>query len=260
MQSETTSDFEPPRLMHDCGRCAYLGRFGAEDLYVCGPPGSVIARFGDDGPDYLSTPIDHMYLYPQLQEAFERASARGIVEPTARERVLCALFAPLGQDVHARHELGSRLKRALLEAFDPAYWDVAEGILSQGGYDFLFEVSMGEDLLAGPALLRALRLGMTDLAEFREVVADANGYLESSEPAVYPHEPECSGAGNPRWARVDTCGPCGRIVRERERAEREALYEEYEALAAEPDSDRAKSIEVRILGGRRFNLEHGIPI
>jgi hypothetical protein len=59
----------PPRLTtpnnrtiyrHDCNRCRYLGAFRAHDLYYCtaqekhlGMP-TVIARFGNDGPDYVS--------------------------------------------------------------------------------------------------------------------------------------------------------------------------------------------------------------
>lgn len=252
MQSAMPSQLDAPRFAHDCGSCAYLGHYGAEDLYVCGPPGSLIARNGDDGPEYLSTPIEDMYLYPQLHEAFERACARGIVESTARERVFAALFAPLGEDAHARHALASKSQRVLVETFDPDYWIVAESLLAEGGYDLMFELAMGESLLGGPAVRRALRLGTVDLAQFRVVVADPHGYLETTEPAVYPHEPECSGGGNPQWVRVDSCGTCSTIVRERERLAREALYEELEQL--EPDSERAQSILVRVLGGRSFDL------
>lgn len=46
-----------PRFRHDCDRCQSLGQYGPHDLYVC--PGGVLgqtllARYGDDGPEYAS--------------------------------------------------------------------------------------------------------------------------------------------------------------------------------------------------------------
>ena len=55
-----------PTFTHDCDKCRFLGTIpsanhGTVDLYVCtndadplGP--SLIARFGDEGPDYASQP------------------------------------------------------------------------------------------------------------------------------------------------------------------------------------------------------------
>lgn len=41
---------------HDCDRCVSLGEYKGMDLYFCqesfGP--TVVARYGDDGPDYKS--------------------------------------------------------------------------------------------------------------------------------------------------------------------------------------------------------------
>lgn len=46
-----------PRHRHCCRGCTFLGRYGEFDLYHCnqaiGGP-TVLARFGDDGPDYNS--------------------------------------------------------------------------------------------------------------------------------------------------------------------------------------------------------------
>lgn len=44
---------------HDCAACSYLGQgarhpYNAVDVYRHG--GTLIARYGDDGPDYLSGP------------------------------------------------------------------------------------------------------------------------------------------------------------------------------------------------------------
>lgn len=47
------------KFMHDCKHCEYLGHFFDHDVYLC--PGvllseTVIARYGDDRPDYASFP------------------------------------------------------------------------------------------------------------------------------------------------------------------------------------------------------------
>lgn len=41
---------------HDCDNCVFLGNALGADLYVCvgSMITSVIARYGDDGPDYIS--------------------------------------------------------------------------------------------------------------------------------------------------------------------------------------------------------------
>jgi hypothetical protein len=51
---------EKPQFKHDCSNCTFLGRHRDDyeyDLYHCMQGGSlptVIARYGDYGPDYLS--------------------------------------------------------------------------------------------------------------------------------------------------------------------------------------------------------------
>ena len=56
------SFFKTARFAHDCAACRLIaavepndGR--AFDLYVCDGEGSLIARTGDDGPDYASFPL-----------------------------------------------------------------------------------------------------------------------------------------------------------------------------------------------------------
>ena len=52
--------FGTPRYTHDCDKCEYLGGMEFEgeyhDLYCCpqGERPTVIARWGDDGPEYRS--------------------------------------------------------------------------------------------------------------------------------------------------------------------------------------------------------------
>lgn len=95
---------ETPQHQHDCDRCQFLGRFEFDgplsdgttehfksDLYVCpeqvlGP--SLIGRFSDDGPDYVSSPMEIVVQHearmraepathtPALIEALERYRAR----------------------------------------------------------------------------------------------------------------------------------------------------------------------------------------
>lgn len=46
-----------PRYIHDCKECIYLGQKDEYDLYFCNQGGllnTVIARFGNEGPDYIS--------------------------------------------------------------------------------------------------------------------------------------------------------------------------------------------------------------
>lgn len=49
-----------PRFKHDCDQCEFQGRLGKRDLYTC-PQGGVytlVARYGDGGPEYTSGPIE----------------------------------------------------------------------------------------------------------------------------------------------------------------------------------------------------------
>lgn len=43
-----------PQFQHDCERCTFHGRFQGHDVYTC--QSSVIARYGNDGPEYKSLP------------------------------------------------------------------------------------------------------------------------------------------------------------------------------------------------------------
>lgn len=44
---------ESPQWQHDCEGCQFQGTFKGYDLYTC--LDSFLARFGNDGPNYLST-------------------------------------------------------------------------------------------------------------------------------------------------------------------------------------------------------------
>jgi len=50
-----------PKYKHDCSQCTFLGHFANHDVYVCQIQGesltSLIARYGDDGPEYASCPV-----------------------------------------------------------------------------------------------------------------------------------------------------------------------------------------------------------
>ncbi len=52
-----------PKFTHDCDKCQFLGTEHGQDLYICAGeymvPGlgpSIVARFGNNGPDYASMP------------------------------------------------------------------------------------------------------------------------------------------------------------------------------------------------------------
>ena len=83
---------ETPQYIHNCDNCHYLGRClcrcecGCEsgkeaDLYYC-PQGSlptVIARFSDYGPDYISG-LYSVESSPLLKEAYNRAVKAGLIK------------------------------------------------------------------------------------------------------------------------------------------------------------------------------------
>lgn len=53
-----------PTYKHDCGCCEFLGPYREYDLYWCpqvqvdGSNQTIVARFGDEGPEYASLPIE----------------------------------------------------------------------------------------------------------------------------------------------------------------------------------------------------------
>lgn len=83
---------ETPQFEHDCYKCVFLGRYTAKgddgfdraskeyDLYVCDTSTlpTVIARYGNDGPEYLSG-IPGVPSSPPLMEAARRA-IRGFIQ------------------------------------------------------------------------------------------------------------------------------------------------------------------------------------
>lgn len=51
-----------PKFIHDCSGCLFLGNYKQYDVYFCPNAesfcgGSIILRFGDDGPEYNSAPV-----------------------------------------------------------------------------------------------------------------------------------------------------------------------------------------------------------
>lgn len=49
-----------PKFTHDCTHCTFLGHYAGCDVYTCGNDTSrtsIIARDGNDGPDYSSMPV-----------------------------------------------------------------------------------------------------------------------------------------------------------------------------------------------------------
>lgn len=69
---------------HDCKFCKPLGEFNGHDLYYCDqkqPEPTLIARFGNEGPDYTSGMIfGKQRIIPELAEAHARAIQRGYMK------------------------------------------------------------------------------------------------------------------------------------------------------------------------------------
>ena len=47
-----------PRFRHDCEDCVFIGHYEGHDIYRCPQEGlpwpTIVARYGDDGPEYTS--------------------------------------------------------------------------------------------------------------------------------------------------------------------------------------------------------------
>lgn len=79
VKTPTESEPYPPRYQHDCTACTYLGQVEEYDLYYCpqGKVPTVIARFGDEGGDYISEMNSDM---PCLQTAQMLAIEKGLIK------------------------------------------------------------------------------------------------------------------------------------------------------------------------------------
>ena len=62
-----------PKYQHDCQECEFLGHYNNHDLYSCSNGPTLIARYGDDGPDYKSG-LSFVGLDPEITEANRRLS------------------------------------------------------------------------------------------------------------------------------------------------------------------------------------------
>ena len=83
-----------PKFVHDCEQCVYLGshtlygygRHTGYDFYYCQRVGSLIARFGDESPDYVSRRAEHLNgNYPELMYAGLLALKKGLISADVLE-------------------------------------------------------------------------------------------------------------------------------------------------------------------------------
>ena len=81
-----------PRFEHDCKKCHFLGQYEKYDLYWCETPSelktldSLLARYGNDGPEYLSScPPGAFIGEPSNQswyvEILKRGEEKGLYNP-----------------------------------------------------------------------------------------------------------------------------------------------------------------------------------
>lgn len=71
-----------PRYEHDCDQCVFLGEYDKYDLYHCSQGNTidtVIARYGNDGPDYSSGLAGAYAGIEHLAEALRLAKAQGFI-------------------------------------------------------------------------------------------------------------------------------------------------------------------------------------
>jgi len=76
------------RFTHDCGTCKPLGTWGEFDLYHCPGSfgGSVIARYGSEGPQYASYPVDVFRSAYIAEPQHDTCSRAGMAAAVAHER------------------------------------------------------------------------------------------------------------------------------------------------------------------------------
>jgi hypothetical protein len=67
-----------PHFKHDCDHCEFWGHWFGHDVYYCG--GSIVARWGDDGPDYASSPLSVLVTEQEPGYAIED-SVRHVIMP-----------------------------------------------------------------------------------------------------------------------------------------------------------------------------------
>jgi hypothetical protein len=80
-----------PRYQHDCQKCKYLGQFEEYDFYWCKSHNlptldSILARYGSDGPEYLSSHPPGAFCgesnqFPWYVEILKRAEKEGLYDP-----------------------------------------------------------------------------------------------------------------------------------------------------------------------------------
>ena len=56
-----------PSYQHDCDCCRFLGVYKGHDLYHCEDQDTFIARYSDDGPDYISTRRQFLVQFAHLR-------------------------------------------------------------------------------------------------------------------------------------------------------------------------------------------------
>jgi hypothetical protein len=77
-----------PAFTHDCDCCKFLGTYKKHDLYFCAQDHifpTLIARYSDDGPDYMSG-LSFAKVSPMLGEAASRALAQGYLSQATLDK------------------------------------------------------------------------------------------------------------------------------------------------------------------------------
>ena len=93
-KDKSPSEENYARYVHDCQLCVYLGRVTRYDLYYCAQISTsrrgrvtknptLVARYGDNGPDYISGLRDtgRGTEKPILQAARDLAISKGLLDP-----------------------------------------------------------------------------------------------------------------------------------------------------------------------------------
>lgn len=106
---------DEPRFQHDCDVCVWLGRMERWDLYSCPQNGhpTVVARYGDDGPEYESGRGTLGFLAEQLVRD-ANSSRLNVLRPTLP--VTQEQLRDAGNVTHAGLAIGTDCVQSVLEA------------------------------------------------------------------------------------------------------------------------------------------------
>lgn len=97
-----------PTYQHDCDNCRFMAHADGKDWYVCAPVahgrGSVIGRFGNDGPEFWSMSADMVRSNDLRSFDVKSGKASVMIETGIAKSILIAFEYQCAMDQYAGKE------------------------------------------------------------------------------------------------------------------------------------------------------------